>query len=152
MVAHSVPFQCRITPPPPPSPTAQTSFAALPQTPLICSFVLLATFDQSLPFQCKRVPDEPTAQTSFPELPQTALRSSFVLLSTCDQSLPFQRRIVADEPTAQTSLDELPQTPLSWLVVSPGKLDQEYAVKFWSVTFAPLRYDVRLAGKNMYPL
>src|SRR5215471_18259969 len=67
---QALPFQCRMVE----SPTAQTSFAALPQTPARSFVVSLETMDQPLPFQCRTAPPAPTAQTSFAPCPQTPER------------------------------------------------------------------------------
>src|SRR5512145_3322707 len=85
-VLQEVPFQRRMVPP---SPTAQTLVALLPQTALSCAAPTLLVL-QVLPFQWRIVPPLPTAQTSEALLPQTPWRSFPVDLGFCQHHSPPQ--------------------------------------------------------------
>jgi hypothetical protein len=104
----------------PPTPTAQTSFGPLPQTPTSALLVPLGTVVQTLPSQRTIVPAAPTAQTSLGPLPQTPASPLMVPLDTLVQVLPFQRKMVPAPPRAQTSLGPLPQTGLRPLPCGNG--------------------------------
>src|SRR6516164_7225052 len=69
---HAVPSQRRVAPE---SPTAQTSFAALPQTAVRSVVLPLATDAQPEPSQCAVAPPLPTAQTSDAPLPHSPAKS-----------------------------------------------------------------------------
>ena len=104
---HSWPFQCRMVPA---LPTAHTSSAALPQTPLRFLGVLLLDFAHALPFQCRMAPPSPTAQTLSAALPHTALSAPVVPLATDVHVLPLPSTIVPSSPTAHRLFGSLPQT------------------------------------------
>src|SRR5215813_13829558 len=95
----------------PPAPTAQTSLAPLPQTPVRGFGEPLEALVQAFPSQWRMVPESPTAQTSLAPLPQMPKRACVVPLETAVQALPFQCTMTPKLPTAQTSLAPLPQTP-----------------------------------------
>ncbi|MBI2373201.1 MAG: hypothetical protein HYV07_04315 [Deltaproteobacteria bacterium] len=69
-------------------PTAQTSVALLPHTPLSAVVVPLSSLDQTLPSQRRMMPSPPTAKTLLGELPHTLESQVVVLLWTLDQVMP----------------------------------------------------------------
>src|SRR5438067_1935067 len=72
VLAHAVPFQCRIGP----SPTDQTSPLAKPKTSFRLVVVLLGTGVQAVLSQCSMVPLRAAIHTSLPLLPQMPDRKS----------------------------------------------------------------------------
>jgi hypothetical protein len=134
---QTVPFQCAA-----PAPTAQTSFAPLPQTLESQLGCVRKVLDQTLPFQFMRSPSSvvlsvPTTQTLFELVPQTAWREmlSADVRGTFDQEVPFQLNnrppcVALSYPTAQASLLSAPHTPVrvASSVTPEGTLD--HAVPF----------------------
>ena len=75
------------------APTAKTSVAEAPQTPLSTSVVPLIIGSQAFPSYRRIVPFAPTANTSVPELPQTPKSGCDVPLVIGSQSFPSWWRI-----------------------------------------------------------
>src|SRR5258708_17076542 len=94
------------------NPTAHTSSAPAPHTPVRAAVVGLAESVQAEPSQCRIVPC-PTAQTSRAPLPHTATSGCIEppAAGVADHLEPSQCRIKPKSPTTQTSLGPLPHTP-----------------------------------------
>src|SRR6516225_9050938 len=103
-LVHALPFQCSAIA----FPTAQTSLALAPQTPIRSEEVPLATAVQAVPFQCKIVPAEPTAQMSLAVVPQIPARLNEPW-NAMDHPVPFECKMVL-APTAHTSPGAAVQT------------------------------------------